>query len=108
MRGLFRGLDPLGTALCTVMLALSLTPSLLPRLALVQGIGSGLVFGIGYAGGTGLSTLLGRWVHWRPPMRVRRAFRLACWAAFTVVMVAGIVAGSPSEEASGAPAAGRP
>src|SRR5947199_10476558 len=57
-----------GAVLATGFLAMSLTPSLLPRTWLVQGLISGVSTATGYA----IGTLLGRLVPLRLPARVRR------------------------------------
>ncbi|HRA77044.1 MAG TPA: alpha/beta-hydrolase N-terminal domain-containing protein, partial [Propionicimonas sp.] len=93
MKRYLGSLDPLGVVLAAILLALSLTPSLLPRSAVVQGFGSGVVFGIGYALGVAVSALLARWVAWRPSAAVLRWVKLVGWPVFTVVMVAGMVGG---------------
>lgn len=80
-------LNPVGVLLGAILLALSLTPSLLPRPAVLQGFGSGVVFGIGYLAGVIISALLGRVISWRPSATTRRWMRLIGWPAF-----AGVVA----------------
>lgn len=63
-------LDPLGAIVGIAFTAVSLMPSLLPRVATIQGIGTGVTFMIGYAVGTsgraiahylGIGPLAGRW-----------------------------------------------
>lgn len=93
MKDLWKSLDPIGLLVGAVLLALSLTPSLLPRPAALQGVGSGLLFGIGYAIGVGVSTVLGRLTTWRPSRRTRRILRLVGWPGYAVVLVLGAVAG---------------
>ena len=76
-------LDPLGLAAATAFAALAMTPSLLPRSWLFQGIVSGVSAALGYGLGRGLHWALGwsaRWrrlrdrvVHHAPPWAVRAA-----------------------------------
>lgn len=78
-------LDPGGVVLGFVLAALSLTPSLLPRPALLQGVIAGLSFAVGYAVGALLLALarplLRRATTWRPTsVTVRRA-----WIGFGIV-----------------------
>lgn len=86
-----QNLTPVGVVVGAIALALSLTPSLLPRPAALMGFGSGLIFGLGYAAGAGLSSLFGRLTTWRPPATARRWLRIIGWPAYGVVLVlAGI------------------
>lgn len=78
-------LDAGGVVLGFVLAALSLTPSLLPRPALLQGVIAGLSFAVGYAVGALLLAiarpLLRRVTTWRPTSAtVRRA-----WLGFGIV-----------------------
>ncbi|MFC4350298.1 alpha/beta hydrolase [Fodinicurvata halophila] len=76
-----------GLLLGTLFFAASLTPSLLPRTALVQGVLSGLAFGAGY--------LLGFWVRrlWRylelPVLRGRLSLVVQVAAALVCLVIAG-------------------
>lgn len=76
-----------GLLLGTLFFAASLTPSLLPRTALVQGVLSGLAFGTGY--------LLGFWVRrlWRylelPVLRGRLSLVVQGAAAVVCLVIAG-------------------
>lgn len=96
MKRLWQSLDPLGVFVGVVLLALSLSPSLLPRPAVLQGFGSGVVFGIGYAVGKAVSVGLARATGWRPSPRQRRVMRLIHWpllaAALTAAAVGGVAA----------------
>lgn len=93
MKNLWNSLNPLGLLIGAVALALSLTPSLLPRPAVLQGFGSGLLLGIGYAIGVGISAALTRATPWRPPRSTRRVLRLIGWPTFAVVLVLGAIGG---------------
>jgi uncharacterized membrane protein len=65
--------DPIGSALGLVLAGLSITPSLLPRPALLQGAVAALAFGLGYLVGTSVSVLVRSRVTWRPsPATLRR------------------------------------
>lgn len=55
----------------TIMFALGLTPSLLPRDWFYQGLVSGLAAGIGYGLGAGLHVVWVRWLHPRVEPRLR-------------------------------------
>ncbi|WP_104473910.1 alpha/beta hydrolase [Microterricola pindariensis] len=81
-------LDAGGLALGLVLAALSLTPSLLPRPALLQGVIAGLSFAVGYAVGALLVALLRplarRLIGWRPSAAVIRW----TWIAGAVVVLA--------------------
>lgn len=78
-------LDAGGVVLGFALAALSLTPSLLPRPALLQGVIAGLSFAVGYAVGALLLALvrplLRRMTTWRP---TSAAVRLA-WIGFGIV-----------------------
>lgn len=91
------GLDPVGVLVGGIPLALSLTPSLLPRPAALQGLGSGVVFCIGYAGGLAISAVAGRTTTWRPSSAQRRRLRRVGWPTFAVVMAAAAVGGVASQ-----------
>lgn len=91
-------LNPLGVLVGAVLLILSLTPSLLPRPAVLQGVGSGLVFGFGYAIGVGLAALLSMVVSWRPSARVLRWYRIVGWPLFAVVFVIAAFSGVASQD----------
>lgn len=66
------GPDPAGLLLGAVFFVLALTPSLLPRDLLVQGVACGLCAGTGY--------LLGVWLSWNWRTWIRTAVR-ALWAS---------------------------
>lgn len=93
MKRFWWSLNPLGVVVGAILLALSLTPSLLPRPAVLQGFGSGLVFGIGYAVGVGLSAALARFAGWHPSADTLRTLRLVGWPVFAVVMLVAAVGG---------------
>ncbi len=71
-------LSSIGLLLGTLLFAFSLTPSLVPRPLVFQGIIAGLSLATGYAIGSGLSAL---WAYLGLPGLTGRARRLACWAA---------------------------
>ncbi|PVZ14172.1 alpha/beta-hydrolase family protein [Actinomycetospora cinnamomea] len=52
--------DPAGFAVATVLAVVALTPSLIPRTGLVQGVVSGVAAALGYAGGVAVAWLLRR------------------------------------------------
>src|SRR5690606_34460013 len=74
--------------------ALSLTPSLLPRPIIVQGIIAGMSFAFGYAFGALLWFIGKRVVMWRPPELVRRYawwYVLAAWVVGAIALAAATV-----------------
>ncbi|NNU82227.1 hypothetical protein HMH01_17460 [Halovulum dunhuangense] len=79
--GVARFLAPLqggGVVLGAILFSLSLTPSLVPREPMVQGLLGGLVFSVGYATWFGLVTLF-RWLGVRPlPADARRIVMRVC------------------------------
>lgn len=86
-------LDPGGVAIGLVMVALSLTPSLLPRPAILQGALAGVAFGIGYLIGALLWWIVRSSTRWRPSARTQRAFWWGMLAlAVVVIIVIGLVA----------------
>lgn len=93
MRRRWLNLNPIGVLLGAVMLVLSLSPSLLPRPAVLQGVGSGIIFGIWYAIGLGLATILAAVTTWRPSAKTRRAYRLIGWPLFAVAFVGAAISG---------------
>ncbi|HRA04781.1 MAG TPA: alpha/beta-hydrolase N-terminal domain-containing protein, partial [Arachnia sp.] len=88
-----RSLNPVGVAVGAVLLALSLTPSLLPRPAVLKGVGSGIVFGIGYLLGVALALLGARLTRWRPPQEWLRWARLVGWPLYGAVLLAAMIGG---------------
>lgn len=93
MKRLWWSLNALGLLVGGLLLVLSLTPSLLPRPAALQGFGSGLTFGIGYATGVGLSAILKRWTRWRPSAVFRQRLRRIGWPTFAVLLILAAVGG---------------
>ncbi|RLK48786.1 putative membrane protein [Alkalispirillum mobile] len=85
---LFRQFSTVGLLLGTLFFAFSLTPSLLPRTYLVQGVISGLSFSAGYALGFG-----GQWL-WAylelPALRQRLAWAVKGLAALACLVIAGL------------------
>ena len=88
-----RSLNPVGVAVGAVLLALSLTPSLLPRPAVLQGVGSGIVFGIGYLLGVALALLGARLTRWRPPQKWLKWARLVGWPLYGAVLIVAMIGG---------------
>jgi uncharacterized membrane protein len=76
-------LDFTGLAMAIAFLCLSLTPSLLPRSALVQGIISGILATTGYLVGVTVAAVERRLVRWRPGVRGQRI----AWRVLWVVAV---------------------
>ena len=84
--------SPPGLLLGSVLFALSLTPSLLPRTELVQGVLSGCSFAVGYG--------IGNLAHWSwgflglrvPPGRITRV--LGFFAALACLVLVGIALGN--------------
>ncbi|CAN0488164.1 unnamed protein product [Ectocarpus sp. 12 AP-2014] len=95
LRYLFRHLSGVGLVLGTLLFAFSLTPSLLPRPLVAQGVVSGLSFTAGYA--------LGVILHWvwaylhipEPSLRVERKIKWV--AAALCAIVAGLFLWQASE-----------
>jgi uncharacterized membrane protein len=84
-------LDPVGLAVATAFASLAMTPSLLPRSWLFQGVVSGVSAALGYGLGRVLHWALDRSARWRG-VRERlgqRAPAWAPWAAWAVLLVAG-------------------
>ncbi|WP_175410533.1 alpha/beta-hydrolase family protein [Streptomyces sp. TRM64462] len=75
------------TALCTatVFFWLSLTPSLVPRPWILQGVIGGITAAIGYALGATASGLARALVPWQPRAALRRAVRVRGWQAYWVL-----------------------
>jgi uncharacterized membrane protein len=80
-------LDPGGVLVGLVLVALSLTPSLLPRPALLQGVLSGTAFALGYALGALVWWLVRSRLVRSPSPRARRVF----WVGMLVLTLAVIV-----------------
>ncbi|MBM7832162.1 putative membrane protein [Agromyces cerinus] len=81
-------LDPGGALIGLLFAALSMTPSLLPRPALFQGIITAFAFLIGYGIGVFAWWLVRRFVHWRPKPEHRR---IAWWVYLGVAVLLAIV-----------------
>ena len=83
-RAMWRWLSPPGVIIGTLFFALSLTPSLLPRSALMQGLVSGLSLAAGYALGS-LGQTLWRYLELPPPKgRGRRIVQVVALGACLV------------------------
>lgn len=86
-------LDPGGTLVGLALIALSLTPSLLPRPAILQGVLAGAAFGLGYMLGALVWWAIRSVTSWRPSARLRRAFWWGMLAlAATTLVVIGLAA----------------
>ncbi|GGQ12951.1 hypothetical protein GCM10010249_34590 [Streptomyces roseolilacinus] len=72
------------TALCaaTAFFWLSLTPSLVPRPWVLQGVVGGITAAVGYAAGATVSGLVRAVVPWRPRAEARRALRVRARQAY--------------------------
>ncbi len=83
-RGKFFSLPSVvGTAAGVAVFALTVTPSLLPRPWLMQGVISGIVFAVAYGFGAFAAWIVRRLTKWEPAARTRRI-------AWLVVLVAGV------------------
>ena len=87
-------LDPGGSILGLLFALLSLTPSLLPRPALLQGVLAALSFSLGYLLGVLVWALLRRLVTWRPSRRMQRALWLGYVAAWVLALAALVSLGT--------------
>jgi uncharacterized membrane protein len=88
VRALWRSFSGLGLVLGALFFAASLTPSLIPRDLVLQGVLGGTCFAIGYGFGTGLLWL---WEYLEMPMVAPRVRQIATWlaaACATLVVVA--------------------
>ncbi|WP_280272952.1 alpha/beta hydrolase [Nocardia wallacei] len=86
------GLNYVGLVVATVFFALSVTPSLLPRDWLFQGLISGLNAAAGYGAGCLLEWLFRKWIRPRlpigtPPLRVQYALKLVVLAACVLIAI---------------------
>jgi uncharacterized membrane protein len=83
-RAVWRSFSGLGVVIGALFLAASLTPSLIPRSFLLQGVLAGACFAIGYAVG---AALLWLWEYLQLPIANRRLRRNATWAAAALAAV---------------------
>ncbi len=74
-----------GLALGSIFFALSLTPSLIPRTPLIQGVLSGCIFAVGYALGAALQWL------WRYMELPRPTGRINRWLQIATAIVCGLM-----------------
>jgi uncharacterized membrane protein len=97
-----------GVVLGLIFGALSLTPSLLPRPIVAQGVIAGLSFAFGYMVGALLWFLGKRLIRWRPPQLVQKSawwFVLAAWVVGAAALaVAAVEWQNDVREHVGAPA----
>lgn len=84
-----------GVVLGLLFSALSLTPSLLPRPIVLQGVIAGLSFAFGYAVGALVWYVGKRIVRWRPPSIVQR---YAWWYVLAAWIVGALALGSSTVE----------
>jgi len=80
----WRSFSGLGAAIGAMFLAASLTPSLIPRDFLLQGVLAGTCFAVGYGVG---AALLWLWAYLQLPIPGRRLRRNATWAAAALAAV---------------------
>lgn len=78
--------DSIGLIAATLFAAISLLPSLLPRIPFIQGVATGVTLMIGYATGVAAWSL---WRYLGLPVIDRRAWR---WSIYGVVAVAALLA----------------
>jgi uncharacterized membrane protein len=84
---LLRSLSPLGLVLGALFFAASLTPSLIPRAFLLQGMLGGVCFALGYGVGVASGAL---WRYLELPLPGGRTRRVATWTAAAVAAVIAI------------------
>src|SRR5262245_15338295 len=82
-----RSFSPAGLLLGTLFFAASLTPSLIPRETLMQGVLSGLSLALGYGIGVAGQML---WHYLELPPLDSRRFRIISLAAIAISLVVGI------------------
>jgi uncharacterized membrane protein len=80
----WRSFAGLGLLLGALFFAASLTPSLIPRTYLLQGVLGGVCFALGYGFGV---LLLWTWEFLELPIPSRRTRRIATWAASAIAIV---------------------
>lgn len=86
-------LDPGGVLVGLALVALSLTPSLLPRPSVLQGALAGVAFVLGYAIGALVWWVIRLIVKWRPTGRSRRLYWWGMLAlAAAIIVIIGIAA----------------
>lgn len=78
--------DPVGSALGLVLAGLSVTPSLLPRPALLQGAVAALSFGLGYLVGAAISAAVRSRVSWRLSPGARKRW----WIGYGLAWLAAL------------------
>lgn len=78
--------DPGGSALGLILAGLSVTPSLLPRPAVLQGAVAALAFGLGYLVGAAILALVGSRVRWRPSAVAQRRWWIGYGLAWLIAL----------------------
>jgi uncharacterized membrane protein len=89
-----RGLSQSGVCLAALLVSISLTPSLLPRTWLVQGVISGISACAGYAIGAGVGWMAAVWLKVRPGAVTRRRAWVALAASGGCLLAVSTVQGS--------------
>jgi uncharacterized membrane protein len=80
-----------------VLVALSYTPSLLPRPYLMQGVITGIAMMSGYGVGVFVAWVVKRFTDWRPAPQTRRVIWVFVLAAAVAVFAAAVVAGTSGQ-----------
>ncbi len=80
-----------------VLVALSYTPSLLPRPPLMQGVITGLSMAAGYGVAVFGAWVVKRFTAWRPGPRARRVIWIVVLAAAVAVFAAAVIAGTSAQ-----------
>lgn len=80
--------DPGGSALGLVLAGLSVTPSLLPRPAVLQGAIAALGFGLGYLVGMAIYRLVRSLISWRPSPVAKRWWWIGYGVSWVVALAA--------------------